>query len=792
MKQLLTIGVTLLLFTDLGISRPLFSQPAVPPSLAVRIEKEVRQWMEEGDIPGLSLVLLKDGRQLIRTYGYADAARRKPVTPRTLFEIGSCSKAFTALALARLVSQGKLGLDDRVADYLPWFRVQYQHKEASITVRQLAHHTSGIPWSTIAKIPRTNHAEALEQTVRQLVGQELDNPPGKVFTYATINYDVLALVIQRASGQPFEAYLQRNVIEPLQLRHTTVGIGSQADPADMATGYKIGFFGPRRYPSPVFRGNNAAGYVLSDAGDMAAWLRVQLGPAPAGWARQVAFTHQRDTTVPLHGMAAYASGWDVSLSGNGEISHSGLNPNYSSYVVFRPGQKLGVVVLANSNSSYTPVIGNRIMQLLAGEEPEKTPPPGDGSDKAFSIICFALGAYIVGVLTLLGVAVVRILRRKRPYNGLSRARLGAFGGSLLLLLPFLYGIYLVPQAVFDFNWPSLLVWTPVSVPLAIALLLTALGISYLYHFVSLCFPEPDKFRKAAPRLLLFSTLSGLANMLIIMLVTSSLGSEVALQYLLFYYLLTLSVYLLGRRYVQLTLIRLSRQVTYELRLQLIGKIFSTSYQRFEKMDRGRVYTTINDDVDTIGEASNLFVMLVTNVITAGGAFLFLAATALWATLLTVVLILALVTLYSVVIRRTHAYFEEARNSRDVFMRLVNGMIDGFKELSLSRNKKAAYQEDMAASADVHRVKTATAGVQFVNASLAGETVLILLLGIVVYAFPKVFAGIPVHTLMSFVIILLYLTGPVNTILGAVPAVMNLRVAWRRTHQFLADIPANAG
>lgn len=772
-----------LLFFLLCIGTACFSQQPLD-----TIDKEVANLMDLGDIPGLSMVIIKDGRQIIKNYGYADLEHKKPVTSNTLFEIGSCTKAFTALAVMTLVQQQKLSLDDQVSKYLPWLHVYYDEQEQFITVRQLLHHTSGIPWSTIAKIPQTNAPDALEQTVRTLENIELKHLPGEKYEYATINYDVLALIIQKITGQYFEDYLKENVIDRLQLTRTT--IAQPVDNASKATGYKTGFFQPDAYNAPVFRGNNAAGYVISDINDMATWLKFQMGLLPADLYPLAQLTHQRDETVPLHYMASYAMGWEVSLSGNGEIFHEGRNPNYTAYVAFRPKEKLGIVILANSNSNFTSAMGSKFMKLLAGEDIKKEYNPGDSNDSAYSFLSFILGAYILSALVFLGAIVAGIAKKQRLYQGPFRSKLVRSLGVLGMLLPFLYGLYILPTAAFGFNWQSIIIWTPVSLATSLWLVLAAVGVSYATYVVTLFFPGTNKFKGIIPRLLLLSVLSGLANMVIIVLVTSSLESEVELKYLIFYFLLMVALYLAGRRFVQVSLVKFTMGAIYELRVKIIDRIFLTSYQRFEKIDRGKVYTAMNDDVGTVGESANMMVTLVTNFFTACGAFIFLASIAFWASMLTVLLIVTLTTLYYFVSRSTNKYYEQARDTRNDFMRLIGGVIEGFKELSLSHNKKQSYKEEVAGSADEYKTKMTTASTRFVNASIVGETVLIVILGTVVFAFPKLFPGVKTYTLVSFIVVMLYLIGPVNGILNSVPAVMRLRIAWKRIRQFLNEIPAN--
>jgi putative ATP-binding cassette transporter len=128
---------------------------------SARIEKKVRELMEDGDIPGLSLVIVKGDQVYTRGFGYADVEKESPVTSDTLFELASTSKAFTAVAVLHLEKEGLLKLDAPVSKYLPWFYVYYNDEKHPITLRQLLHHTSGIPTRTISLIPPGNADGAL-------------------------------------------------------------------------------------------------------------------------------------------------------------------------------------------------------------------------------------------------------------------------------------------------------------------------------------------------------------------------------------------------------------------------------------------------------------------------------------------------------------------------------------------------------------------------------------------------------------------------------------------------------
>lgn len=758
-----------------------------------KISAYLEEIMEKADIPGISVVVISEGEEKFFTYGYADKQSGRKVSNTTLFQIGSCTKAFTALAVTILESEKKISLDAKVSDYLPWFSMQYENedtdelRDTSITIRQLLYHTSGIPWESISSIPESNSPHALEQTVRQLVGMQLAQEPGTEYEYATLNYDVLALIIETVTGQAFETYIQDHVFEPLQLSNTTMGLAK--DSSLLAQGYKVGFFQPRLYQAPIFKGNNAAGYIISDIQDMGRWLKYQMGMLESDLSAFIPILHKRDESVPIHGMAAYARGWEFSLDGTGEIYHHGHNPNFTSYFVFRPEEKIAVAVLANSNSTYTPIIGNKIIKTLANEKIEREFDPGDRGDASYSIISIVIALYILIVIGLIGITLRDLQKKRRSFEKLSWRKLGDFSKSLILILPYLYGLYFLPEALAGFTWDSMLIWTPSSFHIMAISVLGAIGISYLAHFISILFPEKNIYRRKAPQIILISILSGLSNMVVIILVTSSLGSDADLVHLVFYYALAIGLYLFGRKFVQTNLIKFTRGLVYDLRIQLIDKIFATSYQNFEKIDRGRVYTALNDDVNTLGQSTNLVVTLITSLITAIGAFLYLASIAFWATTLTIILIISLAAIYSYVGQRTNTYFEQARDEQNVFMRLINGLIDGYKEISLQKGKKNEYKEDVAESAKALKNKMAIADIRFLNAFLVGESLLVVLLGFVAMGMPVIFLDIPLYIIMSFVIVLIYLIGPINGILGAVPAIMQIKIAWNRVKGFIHEMPA---
>src|SRR5438132_11756842 len=191
-------------FTTLSV---VAAQQTGTPDIA-SIDAYISAQMQTNHIPGVALGLVHNDQIVhVRGFGSADQSGRA-VTPQTPFILGSVSKSFTALAIMQLVEAGKIELDAPVQRYLPWFRVADPVASARITVRHLLSHTSGLPASACETDQVTM---TLEQFVRSLVTVTLDRPVGSRYGYCSANYDILGLIVQTVSGQPYATYVQQHI-----------------------------------------------------------------------------------------------------------------------------------------------------------------------------------------------------------------------------------------------------------------------------------------------------------------------------------------------------------------------------------------------------------------------------------------------------------------------------------------------------------------------------------------------------------------------------------------------------
>ena len=272
------------------------------------------------------------------------------VDKHTLFELGSTTKAFTGLGILKLKEQGLIDPDAPVTDYIDWFRPQYKGSDAKITVNQLMNHSSGIPVWTISLIPEGSEGEiTLEETVRKIADVNLNHAPGEVHEYATINYDVLSLIIEKVTGQKYEDYITDTILNDVEMSESFFRV-ADSDRHRIIQGHKAGFFGMRRYDAPTYYGNTAAGYLVSNTNDLVKWMR-----------------YVRDNidfkSFPITDANNYYAGWNLYPK---TIYHGGNNPNFSTQVIISRERDLGVFVLSASAGDMATRIADGIYGMHMG------------------------------------------------------------------------------------------------------------------------------------------------------------------------------------------------------------------------------------------------------------------------------------------------------------------------------------------------------------------------------------------------------------------------------------------
>jgi CubicO group peptidase (beta-lactamase class C family) len=347
------------------------------------IDAYIEQQLKRLNVPGAALAIV-EGDQVVhlRGFGQARPGGEAP-TPQTPFFIGSLTKSFTALAVMQLVEAGKVEPDAPVQRYLPWFRVADPGASAQMTVRHLLNQTSGLPETAGEQVLTDvdDSPDATERQARALSTVKLIGPVGSKCEYSNLNYNLLGLIIEVASGESYADYIQAHIFNPLEMRHSYT-TKAEAKQNGLAMGYRYWFAHPFAAPNlPFPSGSLPSGWLISSVEDMAHYLIAHLNGGRYGDVQILSDAgirelHRGVAEYTKLGISAgrYGMGWFITEVGQTKtILHGGNVPDFSSYMALLPEQKKGVVLLINADHYGLPPImgevGMGMTALLAGEQP---------------------------------------------------------------------------------------------------------------------------------------------------------------------------------------------------------------------------------------------------------------------------------------------------------------------------------------------------------------------------------------------------------------------------------------
>jgi CubicO group peptidase (beta-lactamase class C family) len=329
------------------------------------------------EIPGISAGVVHDQQLLWSAgFGHADRERRTPATPGTIYSICSISKLFTSIGVMQLRDAGKLRLDDPVARHLPWFAIRRTDPQApEITVEGLLTHASGLPresdhpyWTGPDFVFPTR-----EQVMERVSGQETLYPAETYYQYSNLGLTLAGEVVAAASGQPYDAYVRRNLLEPLGLRSTTPEMPEQHRGGRLATGYSALRRDGARVPVSFFTARGiapAAGYAstVEDLARFASWQFRVLG-REGGEEVLKAYTlreMQRVHWVDPDFENTRGLGFSVWRSdGKTFVGHGGSCPGYRTQLLLKPDEKAATLFMANAQGVNASRYAQRMYEIMA-------------------------------------------------------------------------------------------------------------------------------------------------------------------------------------------------------------------------------------------------------------------------------------------------------------------------------------------------------------------------------------------------------------------------------------------
>ncbi|MHB8574068.1 MAG: serine hydrolase domain-containing protein [Dehalococcoidia bacterium] len=350
--------------------------------ISTEIDHLVREQMQHWAVPGLALGLLRDGESEVRGYGVASLETEQPVTPGTIFQVGSISKTFTAVLVMQLVDEGKLDLDAPVKRYAPSLQLADAEARETVTLRHLLSHTGGFCGDDFRDFGMGD--EALERAVTTFDTLKQYTRPGELWAYSNAGFDLAGYIVQQTLGKPFEALMRERVFEPLGME-CSVYFAWEAITYPVAIGYNRGPGGERviARPYPIPRRSNPAGGIIASAGDLLRWAALHLGDGTTGGKRVLSDASPRLMRTPQTAAGNFVEQWGLGLAlrptaGSAVVGHGGGANGFRSVWTLVPEQRFALAILTNGDGGAAAAgrIERQILARLAEvalEEPADAP-----------------------------------------------------------------------------------------------------------------------------------------------------------------------------------------------------------------------------------------------------------------------------------------------------------------------------------------------------------------------------------------------------------------------------------
>lgn len=370
------------LFLALSLATCLSAQTLDTKAVDRLMTATLQQWQ----IPGAAIAIVQNDRVVhLKAYGTKDGTQ--PVTPDTLFQIASTSKAFTSTALAMLASDGKLSFDDPVRKHVPYFRLADTCADSQVTLRDIVTHRTGLArrdelWDDT---PFTR-----EEVVRKMATVSLARPFRTSYGYHNIMFIAAGEAVSHTSGLPWDDFVRTRIFQPLGMSHTVISDAEWNASTDRAAGYSWdGKTSRIEVQAPIDTTTiGAGGAIKSSARDMANWVRFQLAGGSFEGKELVkpellAETKMPHTIIRLEGstrdvnpetnVMTYAMGWNVQdYRGEQLIAHSGALNGFRTQVALLPKRNIGMVILINAGRGWS-LFGmrNAIIDMMLSGKPSR-------------------------------------------------------------------------------------------------------------------------------------------------------------------------------------------------------------------------------------------------------------------------------------------------------------------------------------------------------------------------------------------------------------------------------------
>lgn len=355
------------------------SSPAAAGQKSEKVDAIFAPW-NKPDSPGCALAVIHNGRTIYeKGYGQANLEHNIPITPHSVFYIGSVSKQFTAMCIALLIDQGKLSLEDDIHQYIP----ELQDFSQPVKIRHLIFHTSGLrDYLTLLGLAGIPFGSYHEKEVLGLLSRqkELNFTPGTEYLYSNSGYFLLSVIVKRVSGQSLGDFAQENIFKPLGMTHSLF----LEDYSRIIPQRAAGYFpeGKEQFKNYISTYDCVgAGGLYTSTQDLALWMD-NFSHGKVGGKELLEWLQ---TPGKLDSGKELPYGFALSLStykGLKTVGHGGALGGYRAAVLRFPAQNFSVICLANLSTINSMRLAQQVADIyLAGQFQEEKEKPISKSRK---------------------------------------------------------------------------------------------------------------------------------------------------------------------------------------------------------------------------------------------------------------------------------------------------------------------------------------------------------------------------------------------------------------------------
>ncbi len=346
------------------------------------LAKKINQLLEKYGTPSVQLGIIRDDKIIFnQAFGYSNVERKEKATKDTVYAIASCTKAFVAMGIAKLVDEGKLEWDKTIKEYIPWFEMYDENVSKSLTVRDILCHRCGLPRHDTVWYLNPNENRGLIEKLKYL---EPSKPFRTTLQYQNIMYALAGYLIEEVTGTSWGDYIEENITKSIGMEVTSFGTEEAIGQGAVATPYENDGKAVKSMDHYMtYRENiiDASGSIYSNTTNMLKWVQFNLNE---GFYKeeeivgnievlechtpQMINRTMRSKNVPEIDMESYGLGWFIeSFKGHKLVYHGGNINGFVAMVAFIPKSNAGFCFLINEDESILQdILHNAITEFLLG------------------------------------------------------------------------------------------------------------------------------------------------------------------------------------------------------------------------------------------------------------------------------------------------------------------------------------------------------------------------------------------------------------------------------------------